>query len=71
MPKDIEHILTAWENFGPIEKELVHEFVCRLWAGQDAYGKIKINKKNWTREAIEEAIDQAVYLLALLKEHDD
>ena len=43
----------------------------RLLMGQEAYGKLSPGKKDWKREAKEEAMDMAVYLSALLEDDAD
>ena len=43
----------------------------RLLMGQEAYGKLSPGKRDWKREAKEEAMDMAVYLSALLEDDAD
>lgn len=42
----------------------------RLLEGQKAYGPLSPGKKDWKKEAKEEAMDMAVYLSAMLEDDD-
>lgn len=57
-----------WADMGPRERRVLTEFAVRLLAGQRAYGQLTQNKKNWRKEAKEEALDMAVYLCAALED---
>lgn len=67
----LDHILEAWETLGEREKKILATFTMRLLAGQRKYGKLSIDKKDWSYEAIEEALDASVYLAALLNDKTD
>jgi hypothetical protein len=65
-PTSIENLLTVWEKLGPMERSVLNTLAHRLHAGQRKYGPLTENKKEWTWEAAEEGLDQAVYLAASL-----
>ena len=64
----IDQFLTTWEKLGPGEQTLVLVYMSRLYAGQKKYGLIDTDKKDWTYEALEEALDAAVYMSAALQQ---
>lgn len=68
---DLDQLLTAWEKLGPRERKALLAIGMRLWAGQRKFGKLTIDKKDWAYEAVEEALDAAVYLAALLNDKTD
>lgn len=53
------------------EKVVFRRIGLRLLEGQVAYGPLAPGKKNWKKEAKEEAMDMAVYLSALLEDDED
>lgn len=59
-PLDI--VLDTWEKLGPVERRVLATLATRIYAGQRRYGLLEYNKKAWTWEACEEALDQSVYL---------
>lgn len=65
-PTSIETLLECWEKLGKMERAVLTTLGWRLYAGQRKYGKLENNKKEWTWEAAEEGLDQAVYLAAAL-----
>lgn len=74
----LEQLLEAWEAFGQVEKEVLHAYTMRLYAGQKSFGKLTYTKREWNYEALEEQIDYSVYMTAELvrmlnapKEHDE
>lgn len=60
----LEIILDMWEKLGVMEREVLSTLALRLYAGQRKYGKLEENKKPWTWETAEEAMDASVYLAA-------
>ena len=54
----------------PRELRCLTRIANRLLMGQQAYGPLAPGKKEWKREAKEEAMDMAVYLSALLEDDD-
>ena len=65
---ELDAILDIWEKLGPRERLILMTFGQRMLNGQRKYGKITVGKKDWTYEAIEEALDCAVYLTAKLQD---
>lgn len=65
-PTSIEHILGIWEKLGPMERSILNTLAYRIYAGQRKYGQLDESKKDWTWEAAEEGLDQAVYLSCAL-----
>lgn len=59
---DVEVLLDTYEKLGPLERKVLLTFLHRLYAGQRKYGKLSEDKKEWTWEAAEEALDASVYL---------
>ncbi len=55
-------VLETWEKLGEVEKRVLSTLATRIYAGQRRYGKLEYDKKAWTWEATEEALDQSVYL---------
>lgn len=64
----LENILEIWETLGETEKKVLITFAFRLLAGQRKYGKLDLqtDKRAWTWEAAEEALDMSCYLAAEL-----
>lgn len=65
-PTSIEHILVVWEKLGPMERAILNTLAYRILKGQRDYGQLHEKKKDWTWEAAEEGLDQAVYLSCAL-----
>ncbi len=65
-PTSIEHILGVWEKLGPMERSILNTLAYRILAGQRTYGPLHEKKKDWTWEAAEESLDQAVYMACAL-----
>ncbi len=57
-------------DLGDRELRCLLRIAKRLYMGQQAYGELAPGKKNWKKEAKEEAMDMAVYLSALLEDDD-
>ncbi len=55
-------------QLGDRENRCLTRIARRLLMGQEAYGFLAPGKKDWKREAKEEAMDMAVYLSALLED---
>ena len=53
------------------ELRCLTRIAARLVAGQTMYGPLSPGKKNWKKEAKEEAMDLSVYLAALLEDDAD
>lgn len=64
-------ILDIWAKLGEHERSVLLTIAKRLRTGQEQYGKLSKGKKNWRKEASEEAFDMAVYLSALLTLEDE
>lgn len=60
-----------WLDLGPRERTALMKIATRLFMGQKAYGELTYRKKNWAREAMEEAMDGCVYLAAALLDLSD
>jgi hypothetical protein len=67
--EQLDTLLNVWEKLAPMERTTALAYLHRLYAGQRRFGPLKTDKKEWTYEAKEEALDAAVYLSALLAEH--
>jgi hypothetical protein len=65
--EQLERLLATWEKLGQGERNILLVFLMRLYAGQRKYGKLDTNKKDWTYEALEEALDMAVYMSCALQ----
>ncbi len=68
---DMDKVLDVWEKLGERERKLVLVYGMRLLAGQRKYGKLSLQKKKWTYEALEEALDACVYLSAALEDSSE
>lgn len=62
----MDRLLTVWENLAERERTVLLAFAYRLWNGQRLHGPLTLEKKDWGYEAIEEALDQSVYLTCAL-----
>lgn len=67
----LEHLLNTWEKLGERERKVFHTIGMRLLAGQRRHGLLTVGKKDWSYEAIEEAMDASVYLACALNDHTD
>lgn len=67
----LNKLLDVWEKLGERERKITLTFMNRLWAGQRKYGPLTAFKKDWTYEAIEEALDASVYLSCALQDRCD
>lgn len=65
----VELLLEMWEKLGSREREILLTYGWRLVAGQRKYGLIENKVKEWDMEAMEEAMDAAVYLAAKMMQH--
>ena len=63
----LDRLLETWEKLGEGERNVLMVFLMRLYAGQRKFGKLTRDKKDWKYEALEEAIDGAVYLACALE----
>ncbi len=71
MDEDKEILDLTWYKLGVREKRVVIRFVTRLLVGQNTFGYLTSKKKNWRKEAQEEALDASVYLCAELEDTDE
>lgn len=62
---------TVWNQLEEREKRLLMDVAERLLMGQRVYGALSFGKKQWCREALEEAMDGMVYLGAVLQDLSD
>lgn len=62
--RNLAELATLWGELGPKGRLMFLEIGRRLAKGHKQYGDFKTRK--WTREALEEALDMAVYLSAEL-----
>jgi hypothetical protein len=69
--EDEQRLMAVAELLGDRELKCLTRIARRLLAGQVAYGELSPGKKNWKREAMEEAMDMSVYLAALLEDEDE
>ncbi len=60
-----------WSQLGARERKVLILIGERLLMGQKAYGHLTQRKKDWAKEAAEEAFDGTVYLAALLTDLAD
>ena len=65
---DLRRVFYALEER---ERRVLMRIAKRLLEGQIAFGHLTKGKKNWKREAKEEAFDMAVYLSAELEADDE
>lgn len=61
-------VMDTVRALGDREARCIWNIASRLLIGQSLYGELSPGKKNWKKEAKEEAIDMAVYLAALLED---
>ncbi len=64
-------LIDLWYQLEPREKSVLLRITQRLLDGQTAYGPLTAGKKNWRKEAQEEAMDMCVYLSALLEDSNE
>lgn len=55
----------------PRERRCLLNIASRLFIGQCTYGELSPGKKDWKKEAKEEAMDMSVYLAALLEDDNE
>jgi hypothetical protein len=70
----LRNLLDIWEELAPRERRALTLYARRISRGQQLFGKLTKDKKNWAKETVEEAIDASVYLTALaidLEDRDD
>lgn len=53
----------AWYDLPDRERHVINVLINRLARGLEDYGPLKRGKKNWKREAFEEALDASVYIV--------
>jgi len=69
--KDWDALFIVFQDLGTREKRCLHRIAERLLGGQRLYGHLCPGKKDWKREAKEEAMDLSIYLAALLEDDDE
>lgn len=68
----IAKLTAICDQLGDIELDVALEIVTRLLAGQNAYGLfLKADKRDFRREAEDEALDMAVYCARRLHQKRD
>ena len=55
-------LLDCWEELKDRERTVLMSVAKRLVVGQRVYGGLYPHKKDWKKEAYEEALDMCVYL---------
>lgn len=65
---DVVEAMELWMDLGERERRVLLRIGRRLYMGQEQYGYLEKDKKDWTKEASEEAFDMAIYLSALLED---
>lgn len=60
--EDLDLFLDILERLGPMERKVLLIYAQRLGAGQRKYGLLEAGKKDWNWEALEETLDQSVYI---------
>ena len=68
---NLDRLLDVWEKLGERERQVLVTLGQRLYVGQKRHGKLSIDKKDWTYEAIEEALDGSIYLTCALSDRVD
>lgn len=68
---ELDMLLEVWERLATRERKVALAYLWRLYAGQKKFGPLTIGKKDWSYEAIEEALDSSVYLTAMLVDRAD
>ena len=68
---NLDRLLDVWEKLGERERQVLVTLGQRLYVGQKRHGKLSIDKKDWTYEAIEEALDGSIYLTCALADRVD
>ena len=71
MKVSLARLHEVFRELGDREKSVLLRIAERLQMGQDQYGYLTSGKKDWKREAKEEAMDMAVYLAALLEDDNE
>ncbi len=73
MARPTQHqIMNAtFSMLGPRERRAMVHIAERLLMGQQLFGELTYMKKDWHKEASEEAFDMAVYLAAKLVDDED
>ncbi len=66
-----DQLMVDFGRMGRRERRCLVTIAKRLYAGQLQYGELSPGKKDWKREAKEEAMDMAVYLSALLEDDSE
>lgn len=67
----VQDIAVVADKLGERELRCYRRIGERLLEGQRAYGLLAPGKKDWKKEAKEEAMDMSVYLSALLEDDTD
>lgn len=67
----VDNLLETWTHLGERERKVLLTVGMRLLAGQRIHGKLSVDKKDWTYEALEEHLDATVYLAAALSDKAD
>lgn len=67
----LDSLLDIWEQLGAREKRALVIIATRMRAGQETYGQLRKAKKNWQKEAFEEACDLSVYMAAGLVDYEE
>jgi hypothetical protein len=59
-----EEFVREWEHLGEDERRVLVTLATRLRRGREQYGELAIatDRRDWQREAHEEALDLSVYL---------
>lgn len=65
----LARLLNLWEGLAERERKLMLLLGTRLLAGQKLHGKLTFQKKKWDTEAIEESLDQSIYMGLQLNDH--
>lgn len=63
-------LLVTFLQLRPRERRVLERIASRLLDGQKAYGPLSPGKKNWKKEAKEEAMDMSVYLSVMLEDDE-
>lgn len=69
--EDMANMADYMEELAPRERRCLLNIASRLFIGQCTYGGLSPGKKDWKKEAKEEAMDMAVYLSALLEDDNE
>lgn len=71
LDSDAAALAAYFGMMGPMEQRVLLQLAVRLLNGQAVYGKLEPGKKDWRKEAKEEAMDGMVYLACALVEEED